>query len=86
MNNGELVALVDRLRREPDEIEWLEFKRNRYQPQELGMYLSALANGACLAGEPRGYLLFACQLRNQEAPASRVGMSRAFLKLTSRQP
>ena len=58
MNNGELVALVDRLRCEPDEIEWLEFKRNRYQPQELGMYLSALANGACLVGKPRGYLLF----------------------------
>lgn len=66
MNNGELVALVDRLRREPDEIEWLEFKRNRYQPQELGMYLSALANGACLAGEPRGYLLFGIDNESHE--------------------
>jgi len=29
MHNSELVALVDRLRREPVETEWLEFKENR---------------------------------------------------------
>ena len=29
-----------------------------YEPQELGEYLSALANSACLAGQPRGYLVF----------------------------
>lgn len=58
MNNVELIALVDRLRRESNEIEWLEFKENRYEPQILGEYLSALANAACLAGKPRGYLLF----------------------------
>lgn len=58
MNNAELIALVDRLRRESNEIEWLEFKENRYEPQTLGEYLSALANAACLAGKARGYLLF----------------------------
>ena len=29
MHNSELVVLVDRLRREPVETEWLEFKENR---------------------------------------------------------
>jgi len=58
MDNSELVALVDRLRGEPNELEWLEFKHNRCSPEELGEYLSALANGACLEGKPRGYLLF----------------------------
>lgn len=58
MDNAELSALVDRLRRESSEVEWLEFKENRYEPQVLGEYLSALANAACLAGKPRGYLLF----------------------------
>ena len=66
MNDAELVALVDRLRREPTETEWLEFKHNRYQPQELGNYLSALANGACLAGKPRGYLLFGIDNESRE--------------------
>ncbi len=32
----ELQALLERLRREPAETEWLEFKQNRYEPQELG--------------------------------------------------
>lgn len=53
-----LVALIDRLRSLPTETEWVEFKRNRHEPQELGEYLSALANAACLVNQPRGYLLF----------------------------
>jgi ATP-dependent DNA helicase RecG len=58
VNTAELTALLDRLRAEPRETEWLEFKANRYEPQALGEYLSALANSACLQGRPRGYLAF----------------------------
>jgi len=58
MNESELHALIERLRTEPEETEWLEFKANRYEPQELGEYLSALANSACLHGNPKGYLVF----------------------------
>ncbi len=58
MNEEELVALLSRLRAEPDETEWLEFKANRYEPEELGHYISALANAACLHGKPRAYLVF----------------------------
>lgn len=58
MNTAELTALLDRLRAEPREAEWLEFKSNRYDAQVLGEYLSALANSACLLGKPRGYLVF----------------------------
>ena len=58
MRERERIALIDRLRALPTETEWFEFKRNRYQPQDLGEYLSALANAACLANQPRGYLVF----------------------------
>ncbi len=58
MIEGERIALIDRLRSMPTETEWLELKRNRHDPQELGEYLSALANAACLSGQPRGYLIF----------------------------
>lgn len=58
MNASGLVALIDHLRSLPTETEWIEFKRNRHEPQELGEYLSALANAACLANQPYGYLLF----------------------------
>jgi ATP-dependent DNA helicase RecG len=58
VNERECIALVDRLRAMPSETEWFEFKRDRYEPQEIGEYLSALANAACLANQPRGYLVF----------------------------
>lgn len=58
MNTAELTALLDRLRAEPRETEWLEFKANRFERHVLGEYLSALANSACLLGRPRGYLAF----------------------------
>ncbi len=56
-----LNALLDRLRAEPHETEWLEFKSSRYEPQMLGEYISALANAACLCGKPKGYLVFGIQ-------------------------
>lgn len=61
MNTQELTAVLERLLREPRETEWLEFKAGYFEPQLLGEYLSALANAACLAGKPRGYLVFGVQ-------------------------
>lgn len=58
MSQPDHIALIDRLRALPTEKEWLELKRTRCAPQELGEYASALANSACLANKPRGYLLF----------------------------
>lgn len=54
----ERIAFIDRLRREDSESEWVEFKRDNYQPQLIGEYISALANSACILGKPAGYLIF----------------------------
>ena len=35
MNTADLTALLARLRAEPRESEWLEFKTNRYEPQAI---------------------------------------------------
>ncbi|EFK06125.1 divergent AAA domain protein [delta proteobacterium NaphS2] len=61
MDTQELTALLDRLRAEPHETEWLEFKTSRYDPQAVGEYLSSLANSACLSGKTKGYLIFGIQ-------------------------
>lgn len=58
MNDSEFIDLIDNLRRHPAELEWFEFKRNYSDPQQTGEYLSALANSACLAEKPYGYLIF----------------------------
>jgi hypothetical protein len=65
MNAQELTALLERIRREPHETEWLEFKENYYEPQVLGEYLSALANAACLAGKPMAELTRKGRIENR---------------------
>ena len=45
MNDQARLALIDRLRAQSGEQEWFEFKRNYYEPQALGEYVSALAKG-----------------------------------------
>jgi len=42
----------------PAETEWVEFKHNNDNPQEIGEYVSALANGAALHGKACGYFVW----------------------------
>lgn len=58
MDEQELRALLDELRELPKETEWVEFKLNYAEPQEIGEYISALSNGACLHNQQFGYLIF----------------------------
>lgn len=52
-----LVGLVAELRKLPTETEWVEFKENNDNPQEVGEYLSALSNTAALCGKTHAYLV-----------------------------
>ncbi len=58
MTDDELVILLERLIKESRESEWVEFKLNYHSAEELGQMLSGLSNGACLEGQPYGYLVF----------------------------
>ena len=42
----------------PYETEWVEFKQNNFKPDEIGEYISALSNSACLHKKDYGYLVF----------------------------
>jgi len=42
------ISLVQELRKLPHETEWVEFKVNNADPEEIGEYLSALANSVCV--------------------------------------
>lgn len=52
------VSLANELRAQPKETGWLEFKHNNAEPQEIGEYISALANTAALEGKAHAYLLW----------------------------
>lgn len=53
-----LISLVHELCKLPGETEWLEFKHNNDDPEEIGEYLSALANAAALLGKVNAYMVW----------------------------
>lgn len=55
---GDLPGLLTELRKLPRETEWAEFKHNNTDPDEIGEYLSALANAAALAGKVSAWLVW----------------------------
>lgn len=66
MDEQELRALLDELRDLPKETEWVEFKLNYAEPQEIGEYISALSNGACLHNQQFGYVIFGIEDETHE--------------------
>lgn len=58
MKNKEIQHLVEHLRSLPRETEWVEFKHNNADPQEIGEYISALSNAAALNRKNHAYILW----------------------------
>jgi len=58
MNSQELEILIKDLAALPKECEWVEFKVNNFNPQEIGEYISALSNSACYHKKDFAYLVF----------------------------
>jgi ATP-dependent DNA helicase RecG len=50
-----LLRLISDL---PFESEWVEFKQNFNDPESIGEYVSAIANGAKLVGRPQGFIVW----------------------------
>lgn len=61
-----LKGLLHELRSMPNETEWIEFKHNNDNPEEIGEYLSALANSAALAGKVNAYLVWGIDNGNHD--------------------
>ena len=53
-----LRSLIKELIGFPKETEWIEFKHNKAEPEEIGSYISALSNGAALNGRNSGYMVW----------------------------
>ena len=52
------ISLVHELRGLPHETEWVEFKQNRANEEEIGEYISALANSASILGKVNAYMIW----------------------------
>lgn len=58
MSREELNQLLTSLRALSHETEWVEFKHNDADPEDIGEYLSALSNSAALLGKDAGYIVW----------------------------
>lgn len=58
MNADEFRNCIEELIALSRETDWVELKENNSNPEEIGEYISALANSAALAGKSRGYLVW----------------------------
>src|SRR3989344_1938847 len=58
MSDENLNKLLESLIVLPQETEWVEFKLSNSKPQDIGEYISALSNGACLHEKKHGYLIY----------------------------
>lgn len=79
MNPIQLERLLSGLRQLPTEKEWVEFKENRAEADEIGEYVSALSNSARLKGEPYGYMVWGVHDTSHDVVGTR------FVPCTSRQ-
>lgn len=55
---ADLHSLLRELCKLPAETEWIEFKQDNDAPQQIGEYISALANAAALLGKQSAYLVW----------------------------
>jgi len=53
-----LLSILQELRKLPTETEWVEFKQNRAEHDDIGEYISALANSAALLGKVTAWLVW----------------------------
>ncbi|WP_428065412.1 ATP-binding protein [Candidatus Proelusimicrobium volucris] len=49
-----------------EECEWLEFKENNDNPEEIGEYISALSNSACLHDKENAFLVYGIQDKTKQ--------------------
>ena len=64
--NENLCGLFRELRALPEEAEWVEFKQNNFNPEEIGEYISALANSAVLCGKANAYIVWGIKDKTHE--------------------
>ena len=69
------VDLVRTLCRPGGEVEWVEYKLNNTAPQEIGQYISALANSAALNDRPFGYLIWGVEDRTGKIVGTRFNFN-----------
>lgn len=73
----EMLGILAELRKLPRETEWVEFKHNNDDADEMGQYLSALSNAAALSGKVQAYLVWGVDDTTHDVVGTRFDPSAA---------
>lgn len=76
MTEKALKNLIDELRALPSETEWVEFKEKRCEPNDVGEYVSALSNSACLHDKDKAYLVFGIKDKTHQVVGTSVKLKK----------
>lgn len=76
------LSLIENFLSLKDEYKWLDFKDNSSSEDEIGEYISAVANGACLSGKEYGYVVWGISNKTRNV----VGTSINFDKDIDNEP
>lgn len=66
------IDLFENFLRLDEEYEWLDFKENWFSKDEIGEYISAVSNGACLCGKEYGYIVWGVKNNPKEVIGSTI--------------
>ncbi len=69
-------ALLNTLVANPNEQEWLEFKENYWDPDQVGRNCSALANSAILLDKDRAYIVWGVQSQTHNKVGTTVRLKK----------
>lgn len=70
------IEVFDNLISFKDEYEWLDFKENWFSKDEIGEYISAIANGAALSGREYGYVVWGIRDSDKKIVGTSVNFDR----------
>lgn len=73
---NENYDLFEKLLAYKDEYEWLDFKENWFNKDEIGEYISAISNGAALFGMEFGYIVWGVNDVTKEIVGTTVNFNR----------
>lgn len=72
MEQQRIIDLVNDLRAQPAETEWLEFKTNFWDPKKIGQLVSALSNSARLREQKAGFLVWGIDDKTHDVVGTNV--------------
>ena len=73
---NEIIDLLENLLTYNDEYEWLDFKENWFNKDEIGEYISAIANGAALCGKEFGFIVWGINDKTKEIVGTTINFDK----------